>query len=132
MEHIKHILASLQSIADTPRAPVLWVLILCICTLTLLAELIGASYVYTNVRLGMEGQKTQQEKMLDEEVLLMYDPATYKDAQVYVENKRSSFYIELEKIQPPATVPADTKDKPTSNRPIEIPPLPEGDKPELR
>lgn len=97
MERIQTIRAGLQRIVESPRAPVLWSVMLIVFTLTFLAQVISASYVFTTVRIGMEGQKTQQEKKINEEVLLIYDPAEFTDIRVLIETRTKTFTDALEK-----------------------------------
>ncbi len=97
MERIQTLRAGLQRIVESPRAPVLWSGMLIVFTLTFLAQVISASYVFTTVRIGMEGQKTQQEKKINEEVLLIYDPEEFTDVRALIETRTKTFTDELEK-----------------------------------
>lgn len=119
MERIHRFRASIQRIIESPRAPVLWSIILCVFTLTFLAQVISASYVYTTVRVGMEGQKTQQEKKIDKDVLRIYDPEEFKDVQVFIEERAKQFTRELEKRALPEPVPEKIKSKTKAEEVIE-------------
>ena len=91
MERIQIIRANLQRLVESPRAPLLWAFILCISTLIFIGQVVGASYVYTIVRLGMDGQKTQQEKKIEQEVLLIYDVSEYVEVLKITETRPRVF-----------------------------------------
>lgn len=91
MERIQSLRASLQHLVDSPRASFLWAFMLCVFTLTFLGQVVGASYVYTIVRLGMDGQKTQQEKKIEQEVQLIYEAEKYTDELALTESRPKAF-----------------------------------------
>ncbi len=100
MERIQLLRLRLQNIVDSPRAPVMWGVMLCICTIIFCAQVVGASYVFTTVRIGMDGQKTQQEKKVDEEVLLMYDSKEHQDIRDFITARIKEFDQQMQKMEP--------------------------------
>ena len=99
MKELERIWSYILHCIESPRAPLLWGVILTLFTCTFIAEIIGASYVYTNVHTGMEGQKTQQEKKLDAEVSRIYSPEAHADVEKFITERKSTFEAELMKRQ---------------------------------
>jgi hypothetical protein len=97
MERIQTLRVALQHLVESPRAPFLWAFMLCVFTVVFIAQVIGAFYVYTIVRVGMDGQKTQQEKKVDQEVQLIYDATEHASVRELIQIRVKNYDEALQK-----------------------------------
>jgi hypothetical protein len=97
MERIQTLRTALQHLIDSPRAPFLWAFMLCIFSVVFIAQVVGAFYVYTIVRIGMDGQKTQQEKKVDQEVQLIYDASEHASVRELIQSRVKNYDEALQK-----------------------------------